>query len=213
MAILLFRTPGKVRALGQALDALAAEDTRGVSVPFFSPDEVACLIRQSTRLPMRKAKPRVGSKGREVHQDFEICFPAPRQDALADLADLLETCVAEVEAKAASPYLDGTLTLNDLAVQHYPKGSTGIGIHRDALRYRRLVFIITLAGVSRLYLCADRDGGDAVVLDDSPGMLTVLSAPGFCGREGEDARPLHFVSDITGGRLSIGLREDSSLAG
>ncbi|XDZ64626.1 hypothetical protein AB8880_06715 [Alphaproteobacteria bacterium LSUCC0684] len=206
------RTPGKVRALGAALDELAAEGTLGVSVPFFSPDEVAALIRQASRLPMRKAKPRAGAQGREVHQDFDICFPAPRQDALADLADLLEICVAEVEKDRNSPFLDGPLTLNDLAVQHYASGSKGIGVHRDALRYRRLVFIITLAGESRFCLCADRDGTGATVLDDSPGMLTILSAPGFRGREGEAARPLHFVSGITGGRLSIGLRDDSSLS-
>jgi len=183
----------------------------GVSVPFFSPDEVAMLIGQVSRLPMRKAKPRAGAAGREVHQDFDICFPAPRQDALADLADLLEACVVEIEKDAISPFLDGPLTLNDVAVQHYARGSKGIGVHRDALRYRRLVFIITLAGNSRFCLCTDRDAAGARVLDDSPGMLTILSAPGFRGREGEAARPLHFVTDITGGRLSIGLRDDSSL--
>jgi len=197
--------------LSSALDRLAQDSVLGVSVPFFSPDEIALLIRQASRLPMRKAKPRVGSTGREVDQDFDICFPAPRQEALADLADLLETCVAEVERGASVPFLDGALKLNDLAVQHYPKNSKGIGIHRDALRYRRLVFIITPAGASGFYLCEDRDGSGATLLDDSPGMLTVLSAPGFRGREGEASRPLHFVSDVTGGRLSIGLREDSNL--
>jgi len=204
-------TPGKVRALRSALDRLAEDGTLGVSVPFFSPDDLTMLLRQASRLPMRKAKTRAGVRGREVHQDFDICFPAPRQDALADLADLLETCVAEVEKEAPAPFLDAPIRLNDVAVQHYPAGSRGIGVHRDALRYRRLVFIITLAGSSRFCLCADREGGGTEVIDDSPGMLTILSAPGFRGREGEAARPLHYVADVTGGRLSIGLRDDSGL--
>jgi len=211
LAARLSSTPGKVRALRSALDKLAADGVLGVSVPFFSPDEIATLIREVSRLPMRKAKSRVGANGREVHQDFDICFPAPRLGALDDLAGLLETCVAEVEDETDSRFLDGPLKINDLAVQHYPKNSRGIGVHRDALRYRRLVFIITLAGQSRFYLCEDRDGSGAVAIDDSPGMLTILSAPGFRGREGEASRPLHFVSDVTGGRLSIGLREDTKL--
>ena len=77
--------------------------------------------------------------------------------------------------------------------------SGGIGIHRDALRYQGLVFIITLAGESRFCLCDDREGNGARPLDDSPGRLTILSAPGFNGRDGEAARPLHFVDQVEGG--------------
>ena len=72
-----------------------------------------------------------------------------------------------------------------------------------------MVFIITLAGQSTLSTCRDRDGNDARIIDDQPGRLAVLSAPGFCGREGEGSRALHYVHDVTGGRLSIGMRFDT----
>lgn len=198
-------TPPKKAAFADALSALGAEGKLGLSLPFFSPDEIASLIKQATTLPMRQATAKVGTPGREVSQDFDICFPAPRKGPLDKLAGLLE---AAVDACDAPIGLD-QFSLNDVAVQHYLKGSGGIGIHRDALRYKGLVFIITLAGESRLCLCDDREGNGAVPIDDSPGMLTILSAPGFCGREGEAARPLHFVDQVSGGRLSIGLRHDT----
>ncbi|MCE2517862.1 MAG: hypothetical protein J4F41_08545, partial [Alphaproteobacteria bacterium] len=151
------------------------------------------------------------AEGREVVQDFDICFPAPREAALAKLADMLEEVVARVNAEAAQPYLDEDFRLNDVAVQHYHPKSKGIGPHRDALRYRGLVFIITLGGESRLAQCEDRDGNGAVTINDKPGQLAILSAPGFCGRDGENSRVLHFVDDVSEGRLSIGLRHDTKV--
>ena len=43
-------------------------------------------------------------------------------------------------------------------------------------------------------------------IDDRPGRLVLLSAEGFAGRSGEDARPLHGVDRVNGGRLSLGFR-------
>ena len=207
MGQLLSTTPGKVKAMASALQEMADTGALAVSTPFFSPDEVNLLIKHCLKLPMRTAKTRVGAEGREVLQDFDICFPAPRDGAMAKLADMLE----EVTAEAGGPYLKDALRLNDVAVQHYHPKSKGIGVHRDALRYRGLVFNITLAGASRLAVCEDRDGNGAVTIDDSPGRIAILSAAGFNGREGEEARALHKVDDVTKGRLSIGLRHDSKI--
>lgn len=207
MGQLLTTTQGKVKAMASALAEMVETDALAVSTPFFSPDEVGLLIKHCLKLPMRTAKTRAGAEGREVIQDFDICFPAPRDGAMAKLADMLE----EVVAEAGKPYLSDALRLNDVAVQHYHPTSKGIGVHRDALRYRGLVFIITLAGASRLAVCDDRDGNGAVTIDDSPGRIAILSAAGFNGREGEDARALHKVDEVTQGRLSIGLRHDSKI--
>ena len=208
MGKLLLKTPGKVRAMHAALAEMAETGALAISTPFFSPDEVGVLIKHCLKLPMRTAKPRVGAEGREVVQDFDICFPAPRDGVMAKLADLLE----DVAAEAGDGFLDKKLVLNDVAVQHYHPKSKGIGVHRDALRYRGLVFIITLAGESRLAVCDDRDGNGAITIDDAPGRIAILSAAGFHGREGEEARPLHKVDDVLGGRLSIGLRHDSKIS-
>ena len=206
--------PGEARrrdALASALRGLAAPGCLAASVPFFGDAELRRLEAEADSLPMRRARPVAGKPGREVPQDFEICFPAPRRGELGRLASTLEALVAEVAGPQGC--LGAPLVLNDLAVQRYPPGSNGIGVHRDALRYRGLVFIVTLAGDSRFCLCDDREGGGARALDDRPGMLGILSAPGFAGREGGEARPFHFVDRVRGGRLSIGLRHDSRAGG
>ena len=95
---------------------------------------------------------------------------------------------------------------NDFAIQRYPPGSRGIGVHHDGLRYRHIVVIATLAGKSRLFSTPSRDGIKRQVIDDRPGRIVLLSAPAFAGRTDEAARPLHGVDQVQGGRLSLGLR-------
>ncbi len=87
-----------------------------------------------------------------------------------------------------------------------PVGAKGIGIHRDGARYRHVVVIVTLDGESRLFTCDDRQGGGKRRIDDRPGRIVLLSASGFDGRNGEEARPLHGVDRVLGGRLSLGFR-------
>ena len=140
---------------------------------------------------MRKARAKVGAL-QEVPQDFDICFPALREDALDHLAVRLKPLLPMRRCLSVPGF-----TLNDAAVQHYHKGSGGIGIHRDALRYQGLVFIITLAGESRF--CCVMTGK---VMVPAP-LMTAPAAdnsfcPGFNGRDGEAARP-HFVDQVEGG--------------
>ena len=164
----------KQSALEAGLKTLAESDLLATSVSFFSDSEIEALRIEANALPMRKAKDRVGKYS--VHQDFEICFPAPRKGAIDELAKILE------EGVKASAYInEKNFELNDVAVQRYPNYSQGIGVHRDALGYRGVVFIITLEGDSRFCVCEDRDGKNPKRIDDSPGKLTLLSAPGFNG--------------------------------
>ena len=102
---------------------------------------------------------------------------------------------------------DRTITLNDFAIQKYPTGSEGIGIHKDGLRYKNIVLIITLAGQSRLFKTQDRDGTHRVAINDVPGRLVMIKAPGFQGMAPEN-RLLHGVDRVTKGRLSIGFRQE-----
>jgi len=201
-------TNDRIDQLKKALIALAADQCLGVSVPFFSADEVAALTDMADALPMRRARDRVSHKGVVVHQDFDICFPAPREGYLGVICQMLEQGLNSANDRLETPVFSQPLDLNDRAVQRYPKGSKGIGVHRDGLRYRQIVIIITLAGESRFCLCDDRDGNGAAVLNDQPGQLVLLSAPGFAHRDGNNGRPLHFVDQVDGGRLSIGLRQE-----
>ena len=64
---------------------------------------------------------------------------------------------------------------------------------------------------SKFYLCQNRDGSNSQVVDDAPGNIVILPATGFKMINNDFVRPIHFVSDITDGRLSVGLRQNIEL--
>ena len=172
---------------------------------FFNEEEVALMRNEVLALPFRQAHSNVG-KG--VYQDFDVCFPAPRISSLDEVASMLEDGLNQVGRVLTSPkpLFDSEIKFTDIAAQHYPAQSRGIGIHKDGLRYRNVVVIITLAGTSSLYVCDDRKGAGRQIIDDKPGRLVMLVAPGFSGLPSSDDRPLHGVDEIKEARLSIGLR-------
>ena len=100
---------------------------------------------------------------------------------------------------------------NDIAIQKYLPYSSGISPHKDHKKYISVIIIVTLSGKSKFYLCKNRDGRNAQVVDDTPGNIVILPATGFKMINNNFVRPIHFVSDITDGRLSIGLRQNIEL--
>jgi hypothetical protein len=199
-------TPKRIAAMRRALVRLSGAETRAVSLSFLDRTEVEGLRGMAIMQSFRTATPSIEYRGNSVRQDFDVCFPAPREGVFDGLATCLETAIAEACAAMRPPPFTDRLQLNDFAIQRYPKDSRGIGIHRDGKRYRGIVAIVTLEGGSRLFTCDDREGRNARTLDDRPGRIVLLSAAGFAGREAEDARPLHGVDRVTGGRLSLGFR-------
>ena len=187
-----------------ALQRLRAAPRGIISLDFLMPAELAALRAQCGTVDFRRATAEIAYKGRRVYQDFDVCFPAPRRGAFAGLADCLETCVQDASSRLSA--LPDGIRFNDFAIQRYPAGSRGIGIHRDGRRYHGLVIIITLAGESRLASCSDRAGGGKRRIDDRPGRIVLLTATGFDGRDDESVRPLHTVDQVTEGRLSLGFR-------
>lgn len=106
-----------------------------------------------------------------MRQDFEVCFPAPRTGVFEKLARLFEDSIMVASASSGILPPDLPVYLADFAIQRYPAGSDGIGIHRDGKRYRGIVVIVTLEGSSRLFTCDDRDGTNKRRIDDRPGEL------------------------------------------
>lgn len=94
---------------------------------------------------------------------------------------------------------------DEVSVQRYAPGSTGISVHRDGRRYRQLVAILTLEGSARLWLCADRSGTAVESWNADAGSLILLRGPGLGGAA--DGRPLHAVDGpLTRSRTSLTLR-------
>ena len=190
-------------ALNSAVEVLFKSSF--ASCLFFTDEEVALMRSDVLALPFRQARSIVG-KG--VYQDFDVCFPAPRIASLDAVACMLENGLNRVARVLSSPkpLFESEIKFTDMAAQHYPAQSRGIGIHKDGLRYRNVVVIITLAGASSLYGCDDREGAGRQIIDDTPGRLVLLGAPGFRGLASFADRPLHGVDEVKEARLSIGLR-------
>ncbi|MEC8263825.1 MAG: hypothetical protein VX017_11030, partial [Pseudomonadota bacterium] len=129
-------SPQRTAAMKGALTRLGAPDRRITSLDFLSASEIASLRNFADIQDYRLATPVIEHKGRRVSQDFEVCFPAPRQGVFDNLASLLENTVAAATAAMKVSPLDVPVELGDFAIQRYPAGSTGIGIHRDGKRYR-----------------------------------------------------------------------------
>ena len=192
--------------LHTALARLAAPSRRWVSLDFFSDAEINVLVDFARAQQFRRAQSEIVHHANRVFQDFDVCFPAPRLGVFDDLAAGLESGLFAAGAALAHNPFETRFQFDDFAIQRYPARSRGIGIHRDGKRYKHIVVIIKLAGRSRLFSTATRDGQQRRPIDDRLGRLVLLSADGFAGRYDEDSRPLHGVDQVQDGRLSIGLR-------
>ena len=203
----MFEIAGKrCNKLNTALARLAAPSRRWVSLDFFTDSEITALSHLASAQRFRSAQSEIVHRKNRVFQDFDVCFPAPRIGVFDDLASGLESGLFAAGATLARNPFITRFQLNDFAIQRYPAGSRGIGVHRDGKRYKHIVVIITLSGQSRLFSSASRTGETRQRINDRPGRLVLLSADGFAGRYDEDARPLHGVDCVRTGRLSIGFR-------
>jgi len=91
-------------------------------------------------------------------------------------------------------------------VQRYMTGSAGITPHRDHVRYRGVVVLVTLLGRSELLLCDDRAGSNPRAFPMAPGVATLMLAPGYGGA---NRRPFHCIATLREPRVSLGLRHDT----
>ena len=193
--------------LAGALTRLAGE--AAVSLPLLGPADRRALVEAAAHLAYRAAKPMIGEGERTVRQDLELCMTIAPLSPFHALAAALEREVARALARLERPPLNAPPRFNDLIVQRYRPGSLGITPHRDHLRYRDLVAIVTLAGRARFLLCADRHGRDPREVPVPPGSLLLMHAPGFAGRRD---RPFHMLSEVTETRVALGLRHDVEAA-
>ena len=193
--------------LAQGLIKISENKKNYISLKFISNDFLLKLIKQVSTFEYRKAKPVVGNS---VSQDFEVCFPAPKIGCIEILSNAIENLFIKSTKLIKNPPIQ-KVQFNDIAIQKYLPYSSGISPHKDHKKYISVIIIVTLSGKSKFYLCQNRDGRNAQVVDDTPGNIVILPATGFKMINNNFVRPIHFVSDITNGRLSIGLRQNIEL--
>ena len=203
----LFLNKSSVNKLMKGLVNINQEKSNHISIPFISKPFIFELIEQASILHFRKARALVGNS---VTQDFEICFPAPRDGAIDILATSIERLFLEAINSLHEPPIKGP-KFNDIAMQRYVSGSVGISPHKDHKKYTSVIIIVTLSGRSNFCVCDDRNGKNAKILDDRPGNILILPATGFKVLSNVFNRPIHFVNSISDGRLSIGLRQNNEI--
>ena len=196
-----------INRLAQGLIKISENKKNYISLKFISNDFLLKLIKQVSTFEYRKAKPVVGNS---VSQDFEVCFPAPKIGCIEILSNAIENLFIKSTKLIKNPPIQ-KVQFNDIAIQKYLPYSSGISPHKDHKKYMSVIIIVTLSGKSKFYLCQNRDGRNAQVVDDTPGNIVILPATGFKMINNNFVRPIHFVSDITDGRLSIGLRQNIEL--
>lgn len=196
-----------INKLAQGLTDISENKKSHVSLNFISNDFLLKLISQLSTLEYRKAKPVVGNS---VSQDFEVCFPAPKIGCIEILSNAIENLFIKSTKLIKNPPIQ-KVQFNDIAIQKYLPYSSGISPHKDHKKYISVIIIVTLSGNSKFYLCKNRDGSNSEVIDDTIGNIVILPATGFKMINYDFVRPIHFVSDITDGRLSMGLRQNSEL--
>ena len=196
-----------INRLAQGLIKISENKKNYISLKFISNDFLLKLIKQVSTFKYRKAKPVVGNS---VSQDFEVCFPAPKIGCIEILSNAIENLFIKSTKLIKNPPIQ-KVQFNDIAIQKYLPYSSGISPHKDHKKYISVIIIVTLSGKSKFYLCQNRDGRNAQVVDDTPGNIVILPATGFKMINNNFVRPIHFVSDITDGRLSMGLRQNSEL--
>ena len=196
-----------INRLAQGLIKISENKKNYISLKFISNDFLLQLIKQVSTFEYRKAKSVVGNS---VSQDFEVCFPAPKIGCIEILSNAIENLFIKSTKLIKNPPIQ-KVQFNDIAIQKYLPYSSGISPHKDHKKYISVIIIVTLSGKSKFYLCQNRDGRNAQVVDDTPGNIVILPATGFKMINNNFVRPIHFVSDITDGRLSIGLRQNIEL--
>ena len=196
-----------INRLAQGLIKMSENKKNYISLKFISNDFLLKLIKQVLTFEYRKAKPVVGNS---VSQDFEVCFPAPKIGCIEILSNAIENLFIKSTKLIKDPPIQ-KVQFNDIAIQKYLPYSSGISPHKDHKKYISVIVIVTLSGKSKFYLCQDRNRRNSQVVDDTPGNIVILPATGFKMINDDYVRPIHFVSDITDGRLSVGLRQNIEL--
>ena len=192
------------------LDRLAAalERVRGeaaASVPWLSERACRPFLEAARTLTYRPARPVVGSGAKEVRQDFEVCMELGEEGPFHDFARGLEADLLTAAERLQGSLLPAGFTLNDMIVQRYAPGCSGITPHVDHIRYQGLVAIIVFAGTANFQITADRDGNAPRSIPNGPGDLILMAAPGFAG---QDRRPFHRLVEVASERVILGLRWD-----
>jgi alkylated DNA repair dioxygenase AlkB len=159
---------------------------------------ISALLAELENLPLSQATPVIG----KVRQDAQIVSLStshwPETTGLKELAAELETSLS------ASSWVP-----NEATIMRYQHQQAGITAHRDHLKYKKLIVILSLSGESELSIVKDRES-EELIADYTclAGDIVLLRGADLIPEiDGEDPRPLHAVRNRTAAeRVSLTFR-------
>ena len=187
----------------EMLDRLEREDA--IAVPALTAEYRVWLLEEARAVRFREARPVVGRGDRLVRQRMGVHNAFEPDSRFLDLTTHYQAVWDGLIASMASSPFESKLVFNDLMLQVYEPGETGITPHMDRTGYRNLICLFVLEGRGRFGICRDRSGGGARIIGHEPGDVVLTRAPGF---RGSDHRPFHFLDRITERRYVFGLRHE-----
>ena len=187
----------------EILDRLEREDA--IAVPALTADYRAWLLEEARAAPYREARPVVGRGERLVRQRMGVHDGFGPDSRFRDLTSHYQALWDGWLACVAPCPFESRLAFNDLMLQVYEPGETGITPHMDRRSYRNLICLFVLEGRGRFGICDDRSGRGARIIAHEPGDVVLTRAPGF---RGSCRRPFHFLDRITERRYVFGLRHE-----
>ena len=187
----------------EMLDRLEREDA--IAVPALTAEYRAWLLEEARDVQFREARPVVGRGERLVRQRMGVHNAFEPDSRFLDLTRHYQAVWDGWLASMVSSPFESKLVFNDLMLQVYEPGETGITPHMDRTGYRNLICLFVLEGRGRFGICRDRSGRGARIIDHEPGDVVLTRAPGF---RGSDHRPFHFLDRITEQRYVFGLRHE-----
>lgn len=187
----------------EILDRLEREDA--IAVPALTGEYRAWLLEEARAARFRDARPVVGRGERLVRQRMGVHNGFGPGSRFRDLTGHYQAAWDGWLASMASYPFEPPLVFNDLMLQVYEPGETGITPHMDRTAYRNLICLFVLEGRGRFGVCTDRSGRGARIIAHEPGDVVLTRAPGF---RGSDHRPFHFLDRITERRYVFGLRHE-----
>ena len=187
----------------ELLDRLEREDA--IAVPALTAEYRAWLLEEARAARFREARPVVGRGDRLVRQRMAVHDGFGPDSRFRDLTRHYQAIWDEWLASMTSSPFESRLVFNDLMLQVYEPGETGITPHMDRTSYRNLICLFVLEGRGRFGICEDRSGRGARIITHKPGDVVLTRAPGF---RDSDHRPFHFLDRITERRYVFGLRHE-----
>ena len=187
----------------EMLDRLEREDA--IAVPALTAEYRVWLLAEARAARFRGARPIVGRGERLVRQRMGVHNDFGPGSRFRDLTGHYQAAWDGWLASMASCPFESRLVFNDLMLQVYEPGETGITPHMDRTAYRNLICLFVLEGRGRFGVCTDRSGRGARIIAHEPGDVVLTRAPGF---RGSGHRPFHFVDRITERRYVFGLRHE-----